>query len=93
MMTNTMLCAIEQQLKQVQHNMNPFVNVLLLLVGDVAQLLTICKHSLKKHELYYKLFHISMAPCWSNASHCILQTFMRHITDPSFLQFLNMIHI
>jgi hypothetical protein len=80
-------------IKQAQDNMNPFANVLLLLVGDLAQLLAICKHSLKKHELYYKLCHISMAPCWSNASHHILQTSMRHITNPIFLQFLNMIHI
>jgi len=32
--------------------MNPFENVLLLLVGDLTQLLAICKHSLKKNELY-----------------------------------------
>jgi len=48
MMTNTMFCAIEQ----AQDNMNPFENVLLLLVGDLTQLLAICKHSLKKKELY-----------------------------------------
>jgi len=34
-----------------------------------------------------------MAPCWSNASHHILQTSMRHIIDPISLQFLNMIRI
>jgi hypothetical protein len=73
--------------------MNPFANVLLLLVGDLAQLLAICEHSLKKNELYYKLCHISMVPCWLNASHHILQTFTRHIIDPIFLQFLSMIHI
>jgi hypothetical protein len=39
-----MLCAIEQQLKQAQDNMNPFANLLLLLVGDLAQLCPICKH-------------------------------------------------
>jgi hypothetical protein len=33
MMTNIMLCAIKQWLKQAQGNMNPFANVLLLLVG------------------------------------------------------------
>jgi hypothetical protein len=36
MMTNIMLCAIEQRLKQAQNNMNPFANVLLLLVRDLA---------------------------------------------------------
>ncbi len=44
MMISTMLCAIEQQLKQAQDNMNPFANLLLLLVGDLAQLCPICKH-------------------------------------------------
>jgi len=48
MMTNTMLCVVEQWLKQVQDNMNPFANVLLLLVKDLTQLLAICKHYLKK---------------------------------------------
>jgi len=38
-----MLRAIEQHLKQTHDNMNPFTNVLLL-VGDLAQLLAICKH-------------------------------------------------
>ncbi len=40
-----MLCAIQQHLKQTHDTMNPFTNVfLLLLVGDLAQLLAICKH-------------------------------------------------
>jgi hypothetical protein len=30
MMTNTMLCTIEQRFKQAQGNMNPFTNILLL---------------------------------------------------------------
>jgi hypothetical protein len=48
-MTNTMVCAIEQRLKQAQNNMNPFANVLLLLlVRDLTQLHEICKHFYKK---------------------------------------------
>jgi len=87
MMISTMLCAIKQRLKQAQDNINPFANVSLLLVGNLAQLSAICKHYLKKIELYCKLCHISMASCWSNASHHSLQTSMRHITNPIFLQF------
>jgi hypothetical protein len=46
-----MLCAIEQRLKQAQDNINPFAIVLLLLlVGDLTQLLAICKHPLKKNN-------------------------------------------
>jgi hypothetical protein len=44
MMTSTILCAIEQRLKQVQGNINPFANVLLLSISDLAQLLAICRH-------------------------------------------------
>jgi hypothetical protein len=44
MMTNVMLYAIEQCLKQAHNNSNPFENMLLL-VGDTKQLTTICKHS------------------------------------------------
>jgi len=76
MMTSTMLCAIEQHLKQF--NTNPFTNVLVLLVGDLIQLPAICKHSLKKKELYCKNCHISIAPSWSNAMHHILTISIRH---------------
>jgi len=34
-----------------------------------------------------------MAPCWSIASHHILQKSMEHITNPTFLYFENMICI
>jgi hypothetical protein len=56
MMTSTMLCAIEQHLKQIQNNTNPFTNVLVLLVGDLIQLLAICKHSFKKMNYIVKKF-------------------------------------
>lgn len=47
MMTDTMLFATEQCLKQAQSNANPFTNVWVLLVHDLAQLPIICKHSPK----------------------------------------------
>ncbi len=34
-----------------------------------------------------------MAPCWLITIHHNLQTSMRHVIDPKFLQFLNIIHI
>jgi hypothetical protein len=81
-------------LKQTHDTMNPFTNVfLLLLVGDLGQLLAICKYFYLKKELYNKFCHISMAPCWLNAIHHTLQISMRHITNPILLQFLNMIGI
>ncbi len=46
MMTSIILCAIEQHLKQYfQNDANPFDFILVLLVGDLSQLLAICKHS------------------------------------------------
>jgi hypothetical protein len=48
MMSSTMLCAIEQRLKQAQDNMNPFANVLLLLVRDLTLLPSIWKHLKRK---------------------------------------------
>jgi nucleoside-triphosphatase THEP1 len=41
MMTNVMLYAIEQRLKQAHNNSNPFEKMLVL-VGDTKQLPTIC---------------------------------------------------
>jgi len=43
-MTNVMLCVIEQCSKWAHDNSNPFTNMLLLLIGDIKQLSTICKH-------------------------------------------------
>ncbi len=86
MMISIILCAIKQHLKQAQGNINPFANVLLL-VRDLAQLPTICKHSLKKNELYCNICHISLAPCWSMATQHVLIGFIKHSIDPIFLQF------
>ncbi len=91
MKISIILCAIKQHLKQAQSNINLFVNVLLLL-GDLAQLSTICRHSLKKKILYYNICHISLAPCWSMATRCLLISFTIHSIDPIFLQILNNIH-
>ncbi len=49
MMTSNMLCAIEQHLKQtmrVENTFQAFQTKLILLVGDLVQLLAICKHTL-----------------------------------------------
>lgn len=91
MMTSITFCAIKQHLRQAHNNSNPFAKMLILLVGDTKQLLTICKHSLKKDELYCINCHISMAPCWSTKIHHNLQCFMKYVTNPVFLQFLNII--
>ncbi len=64
-----------------------------LLVGDLAELSTICIHSFTKAELYCKICHISMAPCWSIATHHILTSSIRDTIDLVFLEILNVICI
>jgi hypothetical protein len=74
-MTSTILCAIEQRLKQAQDNMNPFANVLLLLVGDLAQLLAICKHYLKNMNciINFVIFQ------WLHVGRMQVITFYKHL--------------
>jgi hypothetical protein len=65
MMTSYVLCAIEERLKQATPYTNaiPFQNKLVLLVGNLAQLPPICKHSFQNDELLCKGCHIMSAPC------------------------------
>jgi len=45
MMRSIVLCAIEQHLKQsFQNDVNPFDSILILLDGELSQLLPICKY-------------------------------------------------
>ncbi len=63
MMANIVLCAIEQRLRQsFQNNVNPFDSILILLVGDLSQLLDICKHSYFDAEKCCWSYHIFRAP-------------------------------
>jgi hypothetical protein len=51
MMTINMLCVIEKQLKQSMNleNISPFKTNLVLLVGNLAQLPPICKHTIQNN--------------------------------------------
>jgi hypothetical protein len=93
MMTSYMLCTVEHRLKQACKDTisNTFCNKLVLLVGDLAQLPTICVHSPKAPDIICRCCHISSAPCWASAEHHKLQISVRHATDPTYLQFLNII--
>ena len=93
MITSYMLCTVEHHLKQACRDTisNTFCNKLVLLVGDLAQLPTICVHALKAPDIIRRCCHISSAPCWNNALQHKLQISVRHATDPTYLQFLNII--
>ena len=65
MMTSNMLCAVEQRIKQntLITDTFSFQNKLLILVGDLAQMLAICIHKLKISDIICKTCHITSAPC------------------------------
>ena len=88
-----MLCTVEHRLKQACRDTisNTFCNNFVLLVGDLAQLLEICVHVLKTPYIICRCCHISSAPCWASALQHKLQISVRHATDPTYLQFLNII--
>ncbi len=92
MMTSIILCAIEECLKQFFQNVvNPFDFILVLLIGDLLQLPTICKHSYFDKEKCCKSCHIFTTLCWLNATHHHISSSMRHASDPIYLNFLNII--
>jgi hypothetical protein len=94
MMTSYVLCAIEQRLKDATllTNVSPFQNKLILLVGDLAQLPPIYKHTLQNDELICKGCYITSAPYWSLATQHHLSISVHHITNLEYLQFPNIIH-
>ncbi len=57
MMTNNILCVMEQCLKQAMYiaYTSPFETKLVLLVGDLAPLPPICKHNYDKMTYYAKV--------------------------------------
>jgi ATP-dependent exoDNAse (exonuclease V) alpha subunit len=93
MMTSYMLSTIEHRLKQaaINKSLNALCNKLVFLVGDLAQLPAICIHSPKSPDILCRGCHITSAPCWATAKHHTLRMSVRHATDPTYLQFLNII--
>ena len=93
MKTSYILCTVEHRLKQACRDTisNTFCNKLVLLVGYLAQLPAICMHAPKTPDIICRCCHISSALCWASALQHKLQISMRHATDPTYLQFLNII--
>ena len=75
MMTSYMLCTVKHQLKQAARSRlpNALCNKLVLLVGDLAQLLAICIHSPISPDIFCIGCHITFAPCWVAAKHHTLR--------------------
>jgi hypothetical protein len=66
MMTNNKLCVVEQWLNQSMQfeNIFPFETKFILLVGHLAQLPPICKHTIWKNDILYKSCLIKYISCW-----------------------------
>jgi hypothetical protein len=93
MMTGNILCAMEQRLKQAMSiaKTSPFQTKLVLLVGDLAQLPPICKHTLQQNDILCKSYHVKSTPGWKMAQQHFLSILMCHGTNLKYLQFLNII--
>jgi hypothetical protein len=69
----------------------PFETKLVLLVGDLAQLPLICKHTLRQNDILCKSCYVKSMPYWKMAQQHFLSISMHHATDPKYLQFPNII--
>ena len=92
MMTNNTLNAIYSRVKQSLSGANdPFESKLLLLVGDMAQLPSICHHSVEDLESICELCFLQNSPFWLTGKHWKLTASICHSKDPLYLEFLNII--
>jgi ATP-dependent exoDNAse (exonuclease V) alpha subunit len=70
---------------------SPFQTKLVLLVGDLAQLPPICKHTLQQNDILCKSYHVKSTHGWKMAQQHFLSILMCHGTNLKYLQFLNII--
>jgi hypothetical protein len=63
-MISNIFCAVEQCLKQAMSIVEtfPFETKLVLLVGDLAQLPPICKHTLRQNDILCKSCYVKSMP-------------------------------
>ncbi len=93
MMISNILCVVEQRLKQAVSvvETSPFETKFVLLIGDLAQLPPICKHTLLQNDILCKSCHINYTPYWKMAQQHFLSILMCHALDPGYLQIFNII--
>jgi hypothetical protein len=92
MITTVQLTSIYSRLKQVsEYNSDPFHSKILLCVGDMAQLPSICFHSVTDSEPVCRRCCIINSPIWTSGKHFTLTNSIRHSKDPEYLYFLNII--
>jgi len=72
-------------------NISPFETKLVLIVGNLAQLPPIYRHTIRNDDILCKSCHIKFAPCWKTTKQYFLSISMNHGTNFEYLQFLNII--
>jgi ATP-dependent exoDNAse (exonuclease V) alpha subunit len=92
MMTSTLLQSLETRLRQIENDTNePYHSKLVILVGDHAQLPAICYCHLPDTENYCQKHYVYNAIDWNSTTYHTLETSIRHVEDPEYCSFLNII--
>jgi hypothetical protein len=94
MMTSKLLQSLETKLHQVENDINePYHSKLVILVGNLAQLLAICHCHLSDTKNHCKKYHVSNAIGWNFARYHTLKSSIRHVEDPIYIyNFFNIIY-
>jgi hypothetical protein len=92
MMTSTLLQSVETRLRQIENDTNePYHSKLVILVGNHAQLPAICHYHFLDTENYCQKHYVYNAIDWNFATYHILETSIRHVEDPEYCSFFNII--
>jgi len=92
MMTNTLLQSVETRLRQIENDTNePYHSKLVILVGDYAQLPTICHCRFLDTENYCQKHYVCNVIDWNLATYHTLETLIRHVEDLEYCSFFNII--
>jgi hypothetical protein len=83
MMTNTLLQSVETTLWQIENDTNePYNSKLVILVGNHAQLPTICHCHLSNTKKYCQKHYVYNVIDWNFATYHSLETSIRHVENP-----------
>jgi len=92
MMTSTLLQSIKIRLWQIENDTNePYYSKLVILVGDHAQLPTICHCHLLDTKNYCQKHYVYHVIDWNSATYHILKTSIKHVEDLEYCSFFNII--
>ncbi len=93
MMTNTLLQSVETRLWQIDNDINePHHSKLVILVANHAQLPAICRCHLSDTKNYCQKHYVYNAINWNSTMYHTLETSIRHVEDPEYCSFFNIIH-